>query len=66
MEAKGREGNLLSPVGQPLESPPNRKEAPMPTNDEAAHAAIEINLNILLSPLKEQLMRLRLLHSHRW
>jgi hypothetical protein len=38
----------------------------MPTNDEAAHAAIEINLNILLSPLKEQLMRLRLLHSHRW
>ena len=37
----------------------------MPTNEEAAHAASEINLNIPLSPLKKRLMRRRLLHSHR-
>jgi hypothetical protein len=35
----------------------------MPTNEEAAHAASEINLNIPLSPLKKRLMR-RLPHSH--
>jgi hypothetical protein len=37
----------------------------MPTNEEAAHAASEINLNIPLSPLEKRLMRRRLLHSHR-
>jgi hypothetical protein len=37
----------------------------MPINEEAAHAASEINLNIPLSPLEKRLMRCRLLHSHR-
>ena len=37
----------------------------MPINEEAAHAASEINLNIPVPPLKKRLMRLRLLQSHR-
>ena len=37
----------------------------MPINEEAAHAASEINLNIPPSPLKKRLMHLKLLQSHR-
>jgi len=34
------------------------KEAPMASNAEVAHTADESNLNISLSPLKEQAMQL--------